>query len=323
MKDNPTKNRIFCLGSYLMENTDEDHTVTSAEIMEYLDRQGFRADRKTVKSDIDLLAQNGFDIIEVPGRPKKYFVGSRLFELPELKLLVDAVSSSRFITQKKSAQLITKLSSLASAPQRETLDRHIYTTGSAKPENENIYYIIDTISDAIRRRRTIEFKYMEYTADRRKVYRGGGEIYTLSPYALYWNEDYYYVVGWSAKHGNVSAFRVDRMDAVKMTDDPAVEAPENFSIANYSGKVFEMFDGDSAVVNLECRNSLMKYVIDRFGEDVITKVRTPETFEVIVEVALSPTFYSWLFRFAGEARILSPERAVMEYHRMAERVLEW
>lgn len=312
------KNRLICLFRILYEETDENNQMSTGELLDRLSEFGIYADRKTLRSDIDLFISNGIDIVVIKSSPNRFFWGERVFQMPELKLLIDAVSSSRFITAKKSAELIEKLTSLAGKHQAEALDRHVFAADRVKALNENIYYIVDIINDAINNGRKIRFKYLEYTAEKKKVYRNKGEEYMLSPYALYWNDDFYYVVGYSDKHRKVSTFRVDRLWNPEMTDEAAVPQPEGFDVTDYSKKIFEMFDGENIVVELECMNPLMKYVIDRFGEDVDTRVSTSERFIARVLVCLSPTFYSWVFQFGGDIRILSPKKARREYVAMIE-----
>lgn len=315
MKSQPNimKRRLLLVQKLLYENTDEQHPMTTFEILEYLQDQGIVTNRKTLKRDIDLMVESGMDIITVQSKPNKYFWGAREFEQAELKLLVDAVSSSRFITQRKSRIITKKIMSLSSINGREELKRNIYAAGRIKADNESFLYIVDTVNEAITRKRKIYFQYTDYTPEKKKILKNNGEVYTLSPYALFWNDDYYYAVGYSDKHKNVSSFRVDRICHVEISEEKSVKEPDDFNLERYSRQIFEMYDGDTVRVKLECKNMLMRYVIDRFGEDVATEIATRDTFYAYPEVALSPNFYSWLFTFAGEIRILAPERAKDEY----------
>ena len=315
------KRRLLVLLRFLYEHTDEDNQVDTFQLIEYLAEQGVAANRKTLKSDIDLLVDEGLDIVTVQSKPNRYFWGDRLFELPELKLLIDAVSSSRFITQKKSGELGKKLTSMASENQRKELHRHIYATNRVKTSNEEIYYTVDTINRAITAKKKIAFRYSEYDADKKKTLRNHGEVYELSPYALFWNEDFYYVVGYSQKHSNVSVFRVDRMVRPEVLSEKAEKRPADFSLDKYSRQIFEMYEGEETEVRLECRGDFMKYIVDRFGEDVKTERIEPERFIATVNVSLSPTFYAWVFQFGGEVRILSPAKAVEDIMIMANNLL--
>lgn len=315
------RSRHLTLIQMFYENTDEGHQMTVALIMDYLESHGVSTNIKTLRRDIETLTNHGFDIVRVPSRPVRYFMGSRKYELPELKLLIDAVSSSRFITQKKSRELAKKLAGEASGYQRKELRRNIVATHRVKANNEQIYYTVDTINEAINKGKKISFKYTEYTPELKKVFRNDGEEYTLSPYALFWNEDYYYVVGWSDKHENVSVFRADRLYKPEILDEKAVKRPEDFSLEAYSKQIFEMYDGEPVEIRLGCRNDLAKYVVDRFGDKLETKPLSSESFEVTVEVALSPTFYGWLFGFAGGIRILGPSEVIAEYNEMLNSAL--
>ena len=243
--------------------------------------------------------------------------------MPELKLLVDAVASSRFITEKKSKELAKELSGLASESRRRELRRHVHATNRVKSQNEKIYYTVNTINEAISKRRKLSFQYTEFSADLQEVYRNDGAVYILSPYALLWNEDFYYVVGWSDKHGNVSVFRVDRVDHAEMLEDKAVKRPEGFRLDDYSKPIFDMYEGSERIeVKLECRNDLAKYIVDRFGAKLETERISNERFTVTVEVSLSPTFYAWVFQFGGGIRILSPKSAVSDIIKMANQLVE-
>ena len=321
-KKDVVKRRLLVLLRLFYEKTDEDHPMSSDAIIGYLQENGVGANKKTLRSDIKLMEEAGLDIVTVSSKPNRYFWGDRGFELPELKLLIDAVSSSRFITQKKSTELVTKLSGLVSEPQRQELKRNVYATNRVKSGNERIYYSVDTINNAINQERMIAFQYTEYDMEKKVTLRNDGEVYELSPYALFWNEDFYYVIGWSDKHENVSSFRVDRMHQPVVLDKPAVPKPEGFRLEDYSHRIFEMYDGEVVTVRLECRDYLMKYVIDRFGEDVTTRPSRENWFMVTAAVQLSPNFYAWIFRFRGEMRLLSPEHARQEMIGMLESMME-
>ena len=317
------KRRVLVLINYLYEYTDEDHQITSDELVAYLKDNGVPANKKTLKSDLDLMVEAGLDIVTVSSKPNRYFWGNRQFEMPELKLLIDAVSSSRFITEKKSKELTKKLSGLASVNQKKELRRHLHAAGGrVKPKNEAIYYTVNDINEAINKHKKIRFRYYEYDGEKNKVYRNEGNEYELSPYDLFWNDDFYYVVGYSREHENVSVFRVDRIDRVGIQADRAIKKPDDYDINDYSKEIFEMYDGETVRVKLECKNELMKYVIDRFGEDVNTKPKDEDRFIANIEVALSPNFYAWVFRFGGDMRLLSPKRAVNEIKSMAESILK-
>lgn len=316
MDTSSTKKRLLLILELLYKMTDESHPVSTVDITGYLDEKGFQIDRKTLRSDLRLLISMGYDIVVVKSSPNKYFWGERTFEIPELKMLLDAVSSARFISETKSRQLTKKIMSLTCILQREQLKRHVRAIGKTKADNKGLYYIIDTITEAINRKKKISFQYMEYNGRKEKILRNDGEIYILSPYVLYWNEDYYYVLGYSDKRGRVTAFRIDRMKTPTIMDDDTVPKPEDFDVSAYSNRVFQMFSGEETTVELECDTSLMKYVIDRFGLDVETDELSEDKFLAKVPVDLSPTFYGWVFQFGGGVKIVGPELAVAEFNRM-------
>ena len=322
MSDNIMKKRLLMLIKLLQDHTDEDHPVSTRDIMAYYKENGLSSDRKTLDADIKLLQEQGFDLIKIKSSPNKYYIASREFELPELKLLIDAVQSSRFITEKKSRELSKKLAGLTSAEQAKELDRHTGVNGRVKSTNEKQLYTVDTITKAINEKKKIRYQYQEYDGKKRKVLRNDGEVYVLSPYMLYWNEDFYYVVGYSDKRECITAFRVDRIVNIETTDEKAVKKPKGFKVSDYSSSIFGMYSGPEAEVELECRNELMKYIIDRFGEKI--KVRPTEngTFLTTVNVELSPVFYGWVFQFRGGIKIKGPRDAVAEICEMCKKVSE-
>lgn len=308
--------RILHLLRCLYQHTDEEHPASVSEILAFWQKQGIHADRRSVYGDIALLTELGLDIVHVKGRRNSYFLASRMFELPEVKLLVDAVESSRFITRKKSAELIAKLSALASSHQAKALDRPVYMDGTAKPDNESIYYAVDAIHTAIREKEQIRFQYIEFTPQKEKIFKHGSAWYEFSPYALMWQRDYYYAMGWSERHGKLAQFRVDRMANVEPLERPAVEMPD-FDAADYASKVFGMYDDEIETVTLRCENKFMRSVIDRFGISVQTEPDGPDHFIAQVDVAPSPPFFAWVFTFAGGIRITAPESVLEEMRQMA------
>lgn len=313
---NESQQALLLLQQYLYQQTDEQHPVSVTDILAFWQQHGIQAGRKSVYTDIELLQNAGMDIVCVKSSQNRYFVGQRLFELPELKLLVDAVESSRFITEKKSTALIKKLGHLTSTAQAEQLNRHIYMGGTPKPENESIYYNVDTIHNAVQKKQQITFQYFEYTPKKEKILKHDGYKYRFSPYAMIWNRDCYYAVGWSEKHGKIAQFRVDRMTAVEPLEQTAVQTLD-FDPAEYVRKVFGMYPDDLCTVKLLCDNEVMRSVIDRFGENVWTETVDEQHFRAAVEVAPSPPFFSWIFTFGGKIRIISPLTVLEEMRDMA------
>lgn len=309
-------NHLLLLQRFLLEHTDDSHTVSAADILSYWESYGIKLGRKSVYSAIDILQNSGMDIVCVKSTQNHYFVGTRLFELPELKLLVDAVESSRFITAKKSKQLIHKIGMLTSEYHAAQLNRHIYMDGTAKPENECIYYTVDKIQTAIQEKRKILFQYYEYTPRKEKILKHDGYRYQFSPYALIWSRDYYYVVGWSDKHGTLAQFRVDRMTSVALTDQAATPSP-GFDPAEYVRKVFGMYPDEPCTVELLCENEMMRSIVDRFGPEVHIETVDEQHFKATVEVAPSPPFFGWVFTFGGNIRILGPSEVLQKMKEMS------
>lgn len=313
---NESQQALLLLRQYLYQQTDEQHPASVTDILAFWQQHGIQAGRKSVYTDIELLQNAGMDIVCVKSSQNRYFVGQRLFELPELKLLVDAVESSRFITEKKSTALIKKLGHLTSTAQAEQLNRRIYMGGTPKPENEGIYYNVDTIHNAVQKKQQITFRYFEYTPKKEKILKHDGYKYRFSPYAMIWNRDCYYAVGWSEKHGKIAQFRVDRMTAVEPLEHTAVQTPD-FDPAEYVRKVFGMYPDNLCTAKLLCNNEVMRSVIDRFGENVRTETVDEQHFRATVEVAPSPPFFSWVFTFSGKIRIVSPAAVLEEMRDMA------
>jgi predicted DNA-binding transcriptional regulator YafY len=313
-----TKPRILYLLRILEQYTDEEHPLTTKQLIDKLqDEYGISAHRTTLTKDIAALQEFGVDIVTVHSTQSKYFIGSRKFELPELKLLIDAVESSRFITAKKSESLIRKIHTLTSQGQVSKLRRNNYVVDRIKPDNEQIYYIVDTINDAINEGKQISFQYYDYSGLKKKVLKNKGEIYKLSPYKLIWSGDYYYVIGYSEKKGKVINFRVDRIAvAPTILSENAIPVPKDFDLENFTKEVFFMFSGDEVEVDLQCDNSLMKTMIDRFGENVKTLAYDMTSFRLITEVSVSPTFFGWVFGFDGKVKILGPQNVKEQYYKM-------
>lgn len=315
------KPRVLCLLKLLEKYTDEEHQLTTSELSSLLEKEyGLTVHRITFKKDIEALQAMGYDIVETRSSQNKYFLGSREFELPELKLLIDAVESSKFITSTKSKELIEKIHHLTSVYQIEKLKRNNYVVKNVKPNNEQIYYIVDAINDAINANKQISFQYYDYTGLKKKVLKNKGEIYRISPYHLVWNGDYYYVLGYSEKREKVISFRVDRIANVpNILEKDSIPEPKDFDLNEFTKSVFFMYGGDKVRVTLRCENGLMKTIIDRFGEDVTTLAYDMESFRVVIDVEASPTFYGWVFGFGGKIEILGPEEIREEYE---EQIIE-
>ena len=316
------KGRLLALQEYFYQYTDEAHPASTAELIAAMEKMGYKANRKTIKDDIDILIAFDVDIVTNVSRGNSFFMGNRQFEVPELKLLVDAVSSSRFISAGKSENLIDKISSLGSIYQKEQIKPRIYAADRIKTDNPQLYYVIDKLIEAVQTNRQVRFQYTEYDADKNKVLRNDGEIYVNSPYGCLWNDDFYYLIGYSEKHQKVIAFRVDRIIELEILKEPSLPKPENFFMSDYARKIIEMFDGEEQEVELICDNELMKSVIDKFGENIHTERINEDQFKATVTVAASKTFYAWCFRFAGQMKIAGPRKVKKQYLEMAKKILE-
>lgn len=316
-----TKSRILFLLRYLYENTDDEHAVSTNELIQVLAENGFSANRKTIRDDADMLNDAGYEIfVDKDGKSNSYHFGSRIFELPELKMLVDAVSSSRFISAEKSEVLIRKISSLASRYEAKKLTARIFAAERIKGDNGKVFLITDIANQAINQEKKISFQYYDYLPTKEKVLRHDGEVYIVSPYALIWSDDRYYLVGYSDKRQALAAFRIDRMTMPEILADAAVENT-SFDPADYTNKVIHMYSGPEQTVTLRCENERMRSVIDKFGEDIRVEIEDEGHFLAEVKVQASRTFYGWVFQFFGGIEIVAPEGVKSEYLSMAEKAL--
>ena len=322
--DTNDKLRPLYLARILFEYTDEDHTLTTLQLAHLLEeRFGIASHRQTIKSDIALLQQFGFDIKETRSSQNRYNMVSRYFENAELKILIDAVQSSKFITQKKSEKLATKLAALAGKNKAPEMYRYLSVEGRAKTDNEYGYLIIDAINAAINSQRKIAFKYFSYTVKKERKLRHNGETYVVSPYFLVWNGDYYYVLGFSDKHSEISCFRIDRISSrPTILEEAAVPIPESFSINQYLLHTFRMFNAAQETVELICANDTMDSLIDRFGKEVIVYPYDEGNYCAVVSIAISNVFFSWIFGFAGKVKIQAPENIIEEYRRLVTETAE-
>jgi predicted DNA-binding transcriptional regulator YafY len=322
--ENDGKMRMLRILELLRTETDAEHPLSTVQIEQALRRRwGIETYRITIQKDIAALCAAGYGIETIRSTQNKYYMSARLFELPELKLLIDAVESSKFITEKKSRTLTEKLTTLASQSEAGQLRRNISISGRIKAGNEQIYYIMDALNDAINARRKVRFSYFEYDGRKRRQLKNGGEPYVLSPYTLTWNGDFYYVVGFSDKHGKIATFRVDRIvEAPEILPDKAVPKPKQYSIGDFAEKAFQLFDSEHARVELLCENAMMNTVLDHFGEKVKVRKADKEHFSFTAEVSVSPTFFAWVFEFGGKIKILGPRSVRDAYKELLNKSLE-
>lgn len=307
------KLKIVYIMDYLLKNSDEQHPVTVAALIEELESRGISAERKSIYDDIECLRDYGLDIVKSSGgRNSGYYVAERSFELPELKLLVDSVQCSKFITQKKTLSLIKKIGSLASVHDAQQLKRQVYVKNRIKTMNESIYYNVDEIHRGIGENKKIRFHYFEYGVDKKKRFRRNGEWYVISPYSLGWDDENYYLVGYDSEAKKIKHFRVDKMADIQTVEEPrdGRESYEALDMGIYSRKTFGMFTGDETAVKLRFSKDLVGVVLDRLGRDVMLIPDGDEHFTVTTDIVISPQFFAWIFGFAGRAEILSPSHVI-------------
>lgn len=312
------KLRPIYIAKILLERTDEDHVLTTNELIDILEREyHISAHRTTVSDDIQVLVQAGLDVDMIKSTQNKYRVLSRTFDLAEIKLLIDAVESSKFITEKKSESLIKKLQKLASIHSADALKRNLKACSRFKPDNEEVFYIADTVNEAINAGKKIAFQYYDYNAQKEKTLKNGGQEYIFSPYYMVWDGDCYYMVGYSEKHQNIGNFRMDRIyQQPTILDEPAAPVPTNFNINDYIKTSFRMYNSKRQKVELICDNSTMDAILDRFGMDVEIHENDSASFRVVVDVAVSHVFYAWVFGFGGRVKIKAPENVKVAYGKM-------
>ena len=307
-KNGNTRERPLLILRLLMENSDESHPVSMDEILQMLEKEGIPANRKSVYQDIDSLTSCGYDVVTLKGARFGYYLSSRSFEPAELKLLVDSVQSSRFITTKKTSELIRKIESLASRHEGADLQRQVYVTGRVKSMNESVYNNVDRISTAINSNSSVTFKYFDYDTSLKKVYHQDGVYYSVSPFALIWDNENYYLLGYDEPAEMMKHFRVDKMEHISVTGRKRT-GTEHFraeDLSGYSVMHFGMYHGELQNVRIRVRDRLAGQVIDRFGKDISMFPDTDGFFNIDVKVAVSPVFFSWIFSFGEDAEILGP-----------------
>lgn len=316
MKISHQKLKLLYLMKILLEKTDEEHTLTVPEMISELAKLGISAERRSIYDDIEYLKLFGIDICTKKSKTTDYFVASRDFELPELKLLVDSVQSSKFITRKKSLELISKIEKLTSEANAKKLQRQVFVTNRVKTLNERIYYNVDKIHDAIAENKQITFKYFYRDVDKKQVYRKNGELYKESPVALTWDDENYYLITYKAKYDNYVHYRVDKMEDIELTDESRVLSDKPFDLSQYAKTMFQMFGGEETEVSVMFENELVGVVYDRFGNDVpIIKV-DENHFICHVKVAVSPHFLSWIISFGNRAKIVSPDSVAEQLYNL-------
>ena len=310
-----SKLRPLYLFKLLYELTDEDHPLTTNELVRLLDeRYSIKTQRTRIAQDIDALEEFGYEIGRGRGQSNGYYFDNRAFEPAELKLLIDAIQASFFVSERKSQELTGKLARLVPAHISGPLLRLTYSYSRKKRNNEQIYYIVDALNRAILQGKKVSFGYFEYDLYKRRKLRQQGEPYELSPYALVWDNNLYYVVGYYEKYGIFANFRVDRIAHVpEILDASAVPAPDGFDLDEYRSSMMRMYNSERKTVELACDFSVMDAIVDQFGEDVDTGLIDEKTFSVTAETAINHIFYSWIFGFGGKVKILGPQEVIEGY----------
>ena len=306
-KSDNQKLKIFYILDYLQAYSNEKNPVRASDLIAMLDRQwGIRCDRKTVYSDIAALQQYGVDIVSLPGKNGGYYIASRNFELPELKLLIDAVQSSRYLTEKKSRELIEKLCSQCNEQDAKLMRRTVLVSGRVKSMNETIYYNVDAIQEAIAQNKQITFRYFDWDFGGKRKYRD--KEYLASPYGLCQDNENCYLLAFSDRHG-ITSYRVDRMTDIQLTEANRISCPEltGKALHDHANRLFQMYSGDALDVKMRFHRSLLNVVIDRFGKDTMLIPDGDEYFNFTVKVAISPMFLSWVIGFGAKAKILYPQ----------------
>ena len=321
-KSDNQKLKIFYILDYLKRNSHQDHPVRANELISMLDRNhNIACDRKTVYSDIAALQEYGVDIVSIPGRNGGYYIASRNFELPELKLLIDAVQSSRYLTEQKSRELIEKLCEECSVYDANLMRRDVLVSGRVKSMNETIYYNVDRIQDAISQNKQISFRYFDWGIDGKRKYRS--KDYKASPYGLCQDNENCYLLGHSPRYG-ITSYRVDRMSDIQILETDRDPCPEltGKALTAHANQLFQMYSGDQVTVKMRFHRSMANAVIDKFGRNTMLIPDGEDHFTFTVSVAVSPMFLSWVIGFGPKAKILYPDSVIQQCVAMCREALE-
>lgn len=319
--DIKTKLRPFYVAKMLYEQTDEDHYLTIAQIMRQLkERHDISTSRGTVSDDIKALQAFGMEIAVEPSTQNRYYLIERTFDIPELKVLIDAIESARFIPKGKSTMLVEKIGALTSQYNTEKLVRNVDVENRIKADNEKLYYIMEALNDAINAQKKVAFQYFKYNVHKEQRLKHDGYIYVFSPYKLIWNGDYYYVVGFSDKHQGIISFRVDRIvRQPQILEEDAAYPPASFDLNVYLNSMFQMYNGDRKQVELICQNDVMDAIIDKFGKSIEVLENDETSFRIEIYTSVGHIFYSWIFGFGGKVSIKAPEEVRAEYATMVKK----
>ena len=315
-QENCQKIKLLKLYELLQQETDEEHPMTTMTIVHRLGEAGISCDRRTLSKDMAILNEYGYEFMwRKVSKEKGYYVEDRSFSVPELKILIDAVQAVSFVTEKKTAELIDKIAALGGSHRADILKDNMVCFNTRKHSNEAIYYNVNYLEDAIQQQKKVIYRYFDLNEYGEKVYRKDGHHYVAEPVALVFNEDNYYLVAYSAKHDGTANYRVDRMDAVEVLDEPISEKVLQLrdSISSYTEQAFKMYGGQPMDITIQFNNKLIGVVYDKFGEGTRMVRLTEDSCVATVKVQVSPTFWGWIFQFGGQMRITSPESMIAEY----------
>jgi len=306
------KQKLLTMKQYFERKTDEDHSITGNKLIDILATYGIKAERKTIYDDIKTLIDSGMDIVTVKdGHSNAYYMGARTFQDEELFVLVDAIASCKFLTKKKSQELIAKIQGLTSEYKAQQLRREVFVNDRSRTVNEQIYYNLNSVQEGIFDKKTISFQYYDYNSNKKKVLKHDGLVYTVSPYVTVWEQDNYYLVCYCNKHEKICRYRIDRMTNVKVNSEKRRELTDDEKKeVNNQQSVYSMYGGEPTNVTLEFENELLATVIDRFGDKIICHQSTDHSFYINTEVQISPTFWGWLFQFGERAKVTAPTDVV-------------
>lgn len=316
MAGNWQKIKMLKLLELLRQETDEQHSLSTNEICKRLRDMNISCERRTLSKDIALLNEQGFEVMwKWIGKEKGYYIEDRSLSIPELKILIDAVQAARFITERKTAELIDKIANLGGSHCASILKGNMVRFNSRKHSNESIYYNVGYLEDAIGQQKKVIFCYFDLDENGEKVYRRNGHHYVVEPVSLVFNEDNYYIIAYSAKHDSTANYRIDRMDKVEIIDEPISKKGVllRTEVAEYTMQAFKMYGGEPVDIMIEFNSKLIGVIYDKFGEDTKMVRSSDDKCIATLKVQTSPMFWGWLFQFAGQMKILSPDSVIEDY----------
>lgn len=318
------KQKLLYLAKYFMEKTDENHVVSTPQLIAYLEANDIKAERKSIYDDIETLTEFGFDIVHTGGPKGGYFLASRNFELAEVKLLVDLVQAAKFITTKKSRELIKKLEQQVSSFDAKALHRQVVVSDRGKAINENIYYSVDMIYEAIAKNRKVRYHYFEWDVNKEMKLRKNGDFYEVSPWLLIWDHENYYLIAYDEEAKTMKHYRVDKMLHLAISDQERVGKAEfdNLNVSELSKRTFGMFAGEKRTVSLLCSKALTGVMIDRFGKEVALREFDEEHVLARADVEVSPQFFGWLSGFGNQVKIHAPKDVTLDYEGYLKKILK-